>query len=452
MSNAGLGPERIFVAVALIVGLALVVLTPPYQAPDEPAHFLRVWQLSQLKILPINFGGYQPSSIGDSFIPFTPLSFHSEKKTTFAAILQEFHRPLNLHLQHFMPFPNTALYSPVPYLPQMMGVAVARKLRWAPVAALYAGRLMSLFAYTWLGWLAIRFTPVLKWPLTLVLAAPAPLSLAAGVSADPMTTAIACLAVALSLRAMLARQPLRTTEITALAITFVALALCKNAYIPLVALLFLIPMRNWNTRPRTGWLIPTGIALLSIAAVISWSALTHPLNVRERAGDPHVQLQWILHNPSDYSSVLISTAVSYGAGMMLGAIGTMGWMDTLLNQWVSLIYLLAIWNLVVNDNAPTSDIQIALPRWLPQAAAAAVFVSLVLVATSIYIVWDPAGTPTAEGIQGRYLLPLALAAMLMIRRERTGQPGQFQMYWPILLLLAMSGYTIWFFIQRYFLA
>src|ERR1700677_2770485 len=36
----------IFVAIALLLGSELVLITPPFQTADEPQHFWRAWQIS----------------------------------------------------------------------------------------------------------------------------------------------------------------------------------------------------------------------------------------------------------------------------------------------------------------------------------------------------------------------------------------------------------------------
>ncbi|HQR46192.1 MAG TPA: DUF2142 domain-containing protein, partial [Thermoanaerobaculia bacterium] len=42
-----LSPAAIFLAVALPAGLLFAVLTPPFQVPDESAHFFRAFQMAE---------------------------------------------------------------------------------------------------------------------------------------------------------------------------------------------------------------------------------------------------------------------------------------------------------------------------------------------------------------------------------------------------------------------
>ena len=40
-------PEIIFLVTAVLVGMACLILTPPFQVADEPSHFFRIVQIAQ---------------------------------------------------------------------------------------------------------------------------------------------------------------------------------------------------------------------------------------------------------------------------------------------------------------------------------------------------------------------------------------------------------------------
>jgi uncharacterized membrane protein len=444
-------PQNVFAVVTLIFGTALALLTPPFQVPDEAAHFLRVYQLSQGVLLSPKqgdqYGGQVPLSMARFWNEFEFLKFHPLSKTSFGQVRAEMGRPLNPRETVFMPFPNTALYSPAPYLPQIIGTLAASRLVRSPISLLWAGRLGSVAGYVIIGWLAILATPVLKWPTALVLIGPMALFLAASESADQLTIAIAFLAVALVLRIALAPQPPGWPLTVALGVAMVAMTLCKSAYVPLVALLLAVPPGQWTRRPGAGrgmqWAPPLIITAFCLVALFGWSALTHPMSVRERAGDPMVQVHWVEHNPITYARVLLHTTAERGWNIFFSGIGVLGWVDTTLSTYGLEIYVLAgIW-MVLNYDAPLS-----IPVRLRVAAGVSVLASLVLVATGIYIIWDPAGTPTVEGMQGRYLLPLALPLFILFqRRGRYPAVGG----WMAIGMTVVAGYTVIAVVQRYYL-
>jgi hypothetical protein len=51
MNLPSIQPTRIFVLFALIFGILFIVVTPPFQVPDEGAHFSRAYQISQFHII-----------------------------------------------------------------------------------------------------------------------------------------------------------------------------------------------------------------------------------------------------------------------------------------------------------------------------------------------------------------------------------------------------------------
>ena len=60
-------PEWAFVALAGMLGSVLALLTPPFEGPDEPAHFCRAYQVSEgVLIAPCEAelgGGYLPGRL-----------------------------------------------------------------------------------------------------------------------------------------------------------------------------------------------------------------------------------------------------------------------------------------------------------------------------------------------------------------------------------------------------
>ena len=65
-----LRPELIFAVMALLAGLVLVFVNGPFQAPDEPAHFLRAYQISEGRFFSERVddkaGGQLPAAIRNS--------------------------------------------------------------------------------------------------------------------------------------------------------------------------------------------------------------------------------------------------------------------------------------------------------------------------------------------------------------------------------------------------
>ena len=162
--------ERFFILVCIPAGIVLSLVTAPFQAPDEAAHFLRIWQLSEGRVVADHYSGWVPASLGECFTQFEYLKAHPNSKATFTAIRREFARTLDASRRQYLPFENTAIYSPVPYLPQLAAVWLGRQMSLPPIALMYLGRCANALAFASLGWLTLRTLPILKIPACLVLA------------------------------------------------------------------------------------------------------------------------------------------------------------------------------------------------------------------------------------------------------------------------------------------
>jgi uncharacterized membrane protein len=445
-----LSAQVLFVAVASVFGAACALITPPIQVPDESIHWLRVYQLSQFKIVGVAetakgefaYGGIIPVSIPECYQHFVGLVGHAGQRTNLAVIRNEFGRPLDAGYTGFFAFPATSLYSPIPYLPAAIFMMIARKAALAPIELLYFGRFGTLSGYVLIGWLTIRVTPILKWPIAMALTNPMCLFLAGSVSADAMTVAFAFLTSAIVLRLILSEGKLGWRSGVALIFAIVAVSLCKSAYAPMVAMVFAIAPSKWQSR-RARWLVPCAAVVGSVSAILAWSYLTHPLHVHEEGDNPSDQLSWVVHHFGAYSKIYVHTLRIHFAELFYSSIGVLGWLDTpMLVPFIDFYAIALIW-LCVAYGEP-----VRLGVWPRFVAALVIVASVSTICLATYLVWDKIGAGIIEGLQGRYVLPLVFLACIIIRR---GNGYVVRPAWMAVFLTAVSSYTIWVLLSRYYL-
>ena len=435
-------PQNVFLLIALIMGWGMAFLTPPLQVPDEPAHLFRVWQLSQGHVLAKHYHVTIPQEVWDLMKAASPVTGNPHPSIPFSQILKGWTGPPPGKQTLYPRIDNTALYSPVPYLPQILGVLLARKLKWSALALLYAGRVGTVIGYAFVGWWAIRVTPVLKWPAAVTLAAPMTIFMAASVSADPMTTAFAYLSTAFCLRMILAREPVARGVVVGLGLSLVALTLCKSAYFPIVFLLAVVPKRNWGA--ARWWIPPSVILLLVLIALFGWSALSKPLGVREAGGDPAVQFHYVLYHPGSFLGNVVRSLNREDFNLYQSAVGVMGWLDVIMPISFIDIYTAAVLWLVFTYDEPV---------FVPIAARAFAIVALVasvfLIVLANYLVWTATRGRFTEGLQGRYFLPLVMLFFVIIQR-----PGRYRVSakWLALAVVWCNVLAYWCVFSRYYLA
>src|SRR5208282_3151242 len=114
-----------------LFGGSLAFLSPPYSVPDELAHFHRAYHCSQGKLYASKRAGQTgddlPSSLTETYVVISDQVRRDEQfEISWAKIEKAFGISLDPQRRRFISFPNTALYSPVPYMPQSAAILAAR--------------------------------------------------------------------------------------------------------------------------------------------------------------------------------------------------------------------------------------------------------------------------------------------------------------------------------------
>ena len=189
--------ERCFLIVAVFCGLLLAVLMPPLMGADEPAHFARIFSLTQGRVSSIvvdnQAGNYVPEALKQFEDFWHPMVVDSTIKTNFSQIKKSMEIAASGANTEFINQCYQTLYSPLAYLPQTAGVLAAKIFTGSVYWLLLSAKLFLLAFYIAAGYFAIKITPVFKWVFMLVLLMPTSLSLGASVSADGVVIALRCL-------------------------------------------------------------------------------------------------------------------------------------------------------------------------------------------------------------------------------------------------------------------
>ncbi|HSR23336.1 MAG TPA: DUF2142 domain-containing protein, partial [Candidatus Eisenbacteria bacterium] len=319
-------------------------------------------------------------------------------------------------------FDNTAVYSPVSYLPQSIGLAVARRLG-APVPVLfYAGRLAALLGYLGLVSLALRIAPVGRSVIMAVALMPMSLVLGTQYSADGVTIAFSLLLVGAVVHCRWdPRATWRSFLLAAAAAA--ALALCKSTYFVLAPLLLLVPTRlfpsSWSAHAaRIGSLVI--IALLAAGWYLQVRG-NHPTGVIGGQGiDPGQQLVFIQHHWMWYGRFLLLTLFGPQTGyftwpQFVSWVGFSRSPTAGLPSPPPLVMAAGVALLLVAYAREAPRAVVLSAGTIARAAlpVALVAVNTVLLVTVLYATLQRVGDSTLW-LQGRYLLPLAAAPVVSL--------------------------------------
>lgn len=201
-----------FLLLGAVFGAFLVFFVPPSQGLDEPNHFFRAYSVTQGKVVtPIPHGraGVDIPACTYEFINNQYLIALHPTNYRFADFWKT--APGCVHrAATFVPIENTAVNSPVSYLPVELAILPLRTFGAPAPVIFYAGRLAGLAAYLLLIYLAIRVAPRGRAVFFVIGLLPSALGLASGYSADGMTIGLALLSIALALRLLVDEGPAAT--------------------------------------------------------------------------------------------------------------------------------------------------------------------------------------------------------------------------------------------------
>jgi len=397
----------IFLLLATTNVIFLSVCTPPFQSADEEHHFYRSYQITRGELYGGN-GGYVDRGIDEAYSPFSQLPFN--RKSRVAASNEAAAGSVKWTGQYvYRIFPNTSRYSPIGYIPQTLGVALGRISGLTVVHTLILSRLINGAFAIFISTLSLCWCHRGKLAMFAVLLMPMTISLFGSCNQDASLISITCLAFAVISRQISERSPLSLRMTTVLALSLLIVSLERPPYAALL-LVLLIPglLPQWGKKPA--WLPGLSLAgLLAILTVIWWLPAFSSANVVTNPGaigivDARMQILYLFHHPGVLPAVMRGIYPQFPV-YAVGFVGVLGWGDTLMP--IPYYVVMGLFLLV----AMTTEIAYR-SKFMNSATV------IILVATSSavaglllieYLTWTPVGSLILEGMQGRYLIPLAIA-------------------------------------------
>lgn len=416
-------------------GLSLVlmaVLTPPFQVPDEPQHFYRSYQLSRLELRPDiqegKAGALLPSSLSNFVQTQLGTSAHHTNQRRqlpqrlLSETLQSLSMPLAPQAQEFVEFSGSALYAPLAYAPQAIAIAVGRSLEWSPLALLWAARIVnSLAAFALIAWSIRRLGAACATGLVLALL-PMTLFMLASASPDALT-----IAGGFVISAMVARFVVDGSwnrwDLALWVLGGMLLCAVKIVYLPLMfaGLAGLLIKGDPGVQRRWQGFGSQAVGALLVCVAIAFWLWWRPAGIIGTGGPPGAdvaeQLALLRESPLLLLKIVPRTLYVEATFLAESFIGRLGWLNVPLPWWLhaSAFAALACGLLLQTERSAVSP-RLLGSLWVLTLA----YVVIKLIVLAHYVAWTPVGNYAANGVQGRYLLPMApLVAVALTWLART---------------------------------
>ena len=427
-------PEISFVWIGTIWGSMLLFVTPPFQVPDENRHFYRAYQVSEGELVGTKQndtgGGDLPKSV--IYTAEDPshviLRFHWERKYRFRDTFILLSFPLEPQDRMFVSFVSV-IYSPVPYVPQVLAILPARLLALPPIVMMYFGRIFNFTAWLALTYLAIRITPIYRWLFVLLALMPMSIFQAASLSVDAVTNGLAFLTIAFFLRcAFDESKAVSLRDMVLLLLLTLCLSLCKVVYFLLVFLFLLIPRQKIGSVRRYLLILLTlATANLLVAGLWNFCIRDFSATVRPEA-QVQEQIELIKTQPDQYLSILLET-IRHRTGYLCDTfVGRLGWLDTPLPTYLIVSWWLLLAAVAILESKPMIHITLRHKGILGGIGV----LTLLLMFTLMFIYWEPSGDTIIRGVQGRYLIPISPLLFMLLYSRRLGR--DWRGYEPVLIM------------------
>ena len=425
--------EKIFALQAAVFGIVFGMVFPMNTIADESQHMRTAYNLSNIMM-----GIQSPEDAvmmrqDDADYDFSYTVYNLDdvnrylkelseplKNDTLVPVYEENRTPQTLDYAREPRVFKTEWYQ---YIAPAAGITLGRLLKFNTISMYLLGRLFNLILYITAVWFALKLIPAGKSILYTLSLNPISMQLAASTSRDVFRITSAALVVSLTLYLFFTEKEqirFRKTAIGALVVSSVLLFPLRSYVYSLIALLpvFLYLYRKkWITGKRIAIFTGVCTVLFIIAMILKY--FVFPGNIVE---EPKYLLSWtneyrytkevFINHPLFVFTFLKNTLIARGDYYVKTMIGyQLGWLDLNIPEYlVSAFLILTAVNTFRRDYeshrlSPGLRLTLFVFSWI----------SVALIIMGIAIVWTPVTSPIAEGVQGRYFLPIALPMLLALR-------------------------------------
>lgn len=388
-----------FAAFLAITGIWYIVVVPFTHVPDAFNHFIRAYEVTEG-----NFCARDPQD-EKAWLPehlTADLDFHADYSHVYL------HRNIQLddEARRYYIHDNTALYTPIAYLPHTLGILIGKQFTHRTLVLVTLARVFSLAAFVAMVSFAYRMCPINRGMIAVTALLPITLIEAGSNSLDGFMISLLLLGQAYILPLCERKRRLTKAEAALLWMLPLVFSLCKVVYVPFALLLLLIPKESIGGGRKKGMFILSSFAV-ALSAYFAWSAATFDFVERYAAkmeGNSGEQIRFILTQPLTYLNVLRNTLHIEFELYLKGMFGGIaGWAQNVaVNPFFPLVCMVC--TVIMLAFHPESS--------LHRDGKANVLYALIslsvaaLTFTAIYVQFNALESPLVDGIQGRYFVPL----------------------------------------------
>ena len=416
--------EKLFLATAIPLCAAVILMIPPWSTGDSEAHYQACYRLSNLFL--DSSGDSEWLGRTDDVLFFKNTWWNATPPSTGG------YEILKRNLQFFakdsslIDMTSTSekmnYYSAFCYIPQTAAIILGRLIGFGPVVNCYLAKIMTAAFYIVLCYRSIKKAPFAKEIIALCAILPSSLMMSSAFSYDPMViiTTLNFISSVLLLRS----DPENKKYLAFVSVwAFILGAVKGGGYLILLPLIFLIPKAKKGLKFFVK-IIPLICGLLSVY-IFDMLLPRDALFQLGSEGNGYMTASFALQNPVSYLGMTVRSYARFAGDMLSDLFGSkLCWGENTIPfafTVIMLILLIIIASSVkATDVLKTKDVIVML---------SVVFIAL-LTTPAMLLSWTPVGSSEILGIQGHYFFPvLPLIAMLLGKAirligKKTGLAGK----------------------------
>lgn len=403
--------ENIFLIIMLFVGVLFLITMPTFKNHDEYYHWLRAYEVSQGNFVTPIKDGVQGSEMPDAVSEVFPSDWTT---MNYSTVKEKLEVKNNEEEKGILNSETAAVYSFVQYIPQAVGIFIARLFTNNTYLITYAGRIANMIISIILLYLAIKIIPFGKKVLLIPAMIPIAIEGFTSLSPDATTISIAFLYIAYILHLTFKKdKKIEMKQKLLLLVMSIVIALCKIVYIPLVGLMLIIPKEKFKNQSNKNKIFNFCI-IAGIAVVINliWLGFAGRYLENFREGDSKIQVLLALKDPLKYIEMILYTIDLNGSKYLLSLFGSeLGWGEFVKLYSIVPYSIMAIYTFCVIVD---EDLKNKFKTYQIVYIALVIIAIIALIFTSLYVQWTTIGKEFIAGVQGRYFLPILPLIMLLL--------------------------------------
>lgn len=438
-------PHVFYLTLALVAGISISFIMPPFRGTDEAAHVFRVYELTRGDLILNKGTGDFGYDIPDAIQRANISGFRATDTSLLSRIGNYYEKGQKKPGDNttFQTFEGAGLYPPAAYINYLPSSFIVRLFNINEYIYILILRISGLLICIFMIYTAIRFIPVGKWFIVAIGLLPMSIYQMSVVSADGLLLSSSILFVSLIVYAknnyeIFNRKKwiINSTILLLLAIIISS----KPGYWPILILLLLIPKNFSQLLKRRGLVYPT-IILTSVMIFGLWYAIlsiNHQSDTRHyfeqvNPGRTLVTKKEVINeaiNPVALSKRFIKTyifqppikhlpefPINYQPNFIFNTfIGSFGALEVYLPRWLSIT---VIGSLIIGIAVgPFSLVDKLFSRREKYYAMAVSAASFLLISFILWVSWTANNMPIIFGLQGRYFIPLLSVLVFLIPKRK----------------------------------